>query len=75
MAEALGYDITEAESGNVIVTEVPRSVRLNPAGTVHGGLAGEIGGTQAQPQKPVLARSSIPSWPFVSVLPNRVMNG
>lgn len=39
MAETLGYDITEAESGRVVVTAVPSRVHLNPAGTVHGGLA------------------------------------
>ncbi len=39
MAETLGYDITEVESGRVVVVAVPRSVHLNPAGTVHGGLA------------------------------------
>jgi uncharacterized protein (TIGR00369 family) len=39
MAETLGYNITEAESGRVVVTAVPSRVHLNPAGTVHGGLA------------------------------------
>jgi acyl-coenzyme A thioesterase PaaI-like protein len=33
----LGYDVTEAERGRV-VTE-PTDKHLNPAGTVHGGLA------------------------------------
>ena len=39
MAETLGYDVSEAESGRVIVTAVPDRSHLNPAGTVHGGLA------------------------------------
>lgn len=39
MAETLGYDITEAASGRVVVTAEPRDVHFNPAGTVHGGLA------------------------------------
>jgi uncharacterized protein (TIGR00369 family) len=39
MAETLGYDIIEAESGRVVVTAEPRDVHLNPAGAVHGGLA------------------------------------
>lgn len=39
IARTLGYDITEAESGRVIVTATPRDIHLNPAGTVHGGLA------------------------------------
>jgi uncharacterized protein (TIGR00369 family) len=39
MAQTLGYDIAEAEAGRVVVTADPREVHLNPAGTVHGGLA------------------------------------
>src|SRR5215469_18364152 len=39
MAETLRYDVTEAESGRVVVTAVPDRRHLNPAGTVHGGLA------------------------------------
>jgi uncharacterized protein (TIGR00369 family) len=35
----LGYDITEAESERVAVTAEPKDIHLNPAGTVHGGLA------------------------------------
>src|SRR5262245_14097890 len=42
IAETLGYDIAEAESGRVVVTAVPSSVHLNPAGTVHGGLAATL---------------------------------
>jgi uncharacterized protein (TIGR00369 family) len=39
IAQTLGYDITEAESGRVVVTAEPSDIHLNPAGTVHGGLA------------------------------------
>ena len=39
IAQTLGYDITEAENGRVVVTAEPKDIHLNPAGTVHGGLA------------------------------------
>src|SRR6201987_5047888 len=39
MAETLGYDVSEAASGRVVLTAVPDRDHLNPAGTVHGGLA------------------------------------
>jgi uncharacterized protein (TIGR00369 family) len=39
IAQTLGYDIAEAEAGRVVVTADPKEVHLNPAGTVHGGLA------------------------------------
>ena len=39
IARSLGYDIAEAESGRVVVTAEPSEIHLNPAGTVHGGLA------------------------------------
>ena len=39
MAETLRYDVAEAESGRVVVTTMPDRRHLNPAGTVHGGLA------------------------------------
>jgi len=39
MAETLGYDVSEAASGRVVVTAMPNAAHLNPAGTVHGGLA------------------------------------
>ena len=39
MAKTLGYDVTEAEKGRVVVTANPTADHLNPAGTVHGGLA------------------------------------
>lgn len=41
-ARTLGYDIAEAESGRVVVTAEPRDSHLNPAGTVHGGLAATL---------------------------------
>src|SRR5580692_8133754 len=39
IARTLGYDITGAENGRVVVTAEPKDIHLNPAGTVHGGLA------------------------------------
>ena len=39
MAETVGYDVSEAAAGRVVVTAVPNAAHLNPAGTVHGGLA------------------------------------
>jgi uncharacterized protein (TIGR00369 family) len=42
IARTLGYDVVEAESGRVIVTAEPTADHLNPAGTVHGGLAATI---------------------------------
>ena len=42
IAQALGYDIVEAESGRVVVTIVPTSAHLNPWGTVHGGLTATL---------------------------------
>jgi uncharacterized protein (TIGR00369 family) len=39
IARTLGYDITDAENGRVVVTAEPKDIHLNPAGTVHGGLA------------------------------------
>ena len=39
MAETLRYDVAEAESRRVVVTAMPDRRHLNPAGTVHGGLA------------------------------------
>ncbi|MBN8940884.1 MAG: PaaI family thioesterase [Rhizobiales bacterium] len=39
IAQTLGYDVAEAEHGRVVVTAVPKDTQLNPAGTVHGGLA------------------------------------
>jgi uncharacterized protein (TIGR00369 family) len=42
IAETLGYDIVEAEDGRVVITAEPRDIHLNPAGTVHGGLAATL---------------------------------
>jgi len=42
IAQTLGYDVTEAESGRVVVTIVPSDAHLNPAGTVHGGLTATL---------------------------------
>jgi uncharacterized protein (TIGR00369 family) len=42
MAETLGYDIVEASKGRVVARAVPHAGQLNPAGTVHGGLAATL---------------------------------
>src|SRR5882757_808821 len=42
IARTLGYDVTEVVSGRVIVTAEPSDIHLNPAGTVHGGLAATL---------------------------------
>jgi uncharacterized protein (TIGR00369 family) len=42
IAQTLGYDVTEAVSGRVVVTAEPRDIHLNPAGTVHGGLTATL---------------------------------
>jgi len=42
IAQTLGYDVTEAVSGRVVVTATPSGIHLNPAGTVHGGLAATL---------------------------------
>jgi uncharacterized protein (TIGR00369 family) len=42
IAETLGYDVTEAVSGRVVVAAAPSTTHLNPAGTVHGGLAATL---------------------------------
>jgi uncharacterized protein (TIGR00369 family) len=42
IAETLGYDVTEATSGRVVVTATPNGTHLNPSGTVHGGLAATL---------------------------------
>lgn len=42
MAKTLGYDVAEAETGRVVVTARPGTAHLNPAGTVHGGLAATL---------------------------------
>jgi uncharacterized protein (TIGR00369 family) len=42
MAQTLGYDVAEAANGRVVVTANPSGIHLNPAGTVHGGLAATL---------------------------------
>ena len=42
MAKALAYDIVEAEQGRVVITAMPSADHLNPAGTVHGGVAATL---------------------------------
>jgi uncharacterized protein (TIGR00369 family) len=42
MAKTLGYDVAEVVSGRVVVTAEPNGTHLNPAGTVHGGLAATL---------------------------------
>ena len=42
IAQTLGYDIIEAESGRVVITIVPTPAHLNPWGTVHGGLSATL---------------------------------
>src|SRR6516164_6931797 len=42
IAQTLGYEITEAESGRVRITAEPNETHLNPAGTVHGGFSATL---------------------------------
>jgi uncharacterized protein (TIGR00369 family) len=42
IAETLGYDLVEATRGRVVGTVTPNGRHLNPAGTVHGGLAATL---------------------------------
>ena len=42
LAQTLGYDVTEATRGRVVVTLTPTCAHLNPAGTVHGGLTATL---------------------------------
>jgi uncharacterized protein (TIGR00369 family) len=42
IAETLGYDVADVESGRVVVTAKPNGAHLNPAGTVHGGLSATL---------------------------------
>jgi uncharacterized protein (TIGR00369 family) len=42
IAQTLGYDVVEAESGRVVVTLEPTGAHLNPWGTVHGGLTATL---------------------------------
>lgn len=42
IARTLGYDVTAAANGRVVVTAEPGDIHLNPAGTVHGGFAATL---------------------------------
>jgi uncharacterized protein (TIGR00369 family) len=42
IARTLGYDVVAAETGRVLVAVEPSEDHLNPAGTVHGGLAATL---------------------------------
>lgn len=42
MAETLGYDVTQAAIGRVVVTATPNGGQLNPSGTIHGGFAATL---------------------------------
>jgi uncharacterized protein (TIGR00369 family) len=42
MAQTLGYDVVEAESGRVALMLEPTGAHLNPWGTVHGGLTATL---------------------------------
>lgn len=42
IARTLGYDVTEAVNGRVVVAVEPSEDHLNPAGTVHGGLTATL---------------------------------
>ena len=42
IAETLGYCVTEAASGRVVIAATPTVAHLNPSGGVHGGLAAAL---------------------------------
>jgi uncharacterized protein (TIGR00369 family) len=42
MARTLGYDVTEAANGRVVIIAEPNDSLLNPAGTVHGGFSATL---------------------------------
>src|SRR5689334_1164673 len=42
IARTLGYDVTEAVSGRVVIIAEPGDHLLNPAGTVHGGFSATL---------------------------------
>jgi uncharacterized protein (TIGR00369 family) len=42
IAQTLGYDIVEAETGRVVITLVPNGSHPNPWGTVHGGITATL---------------------------------
>jgi uncharacterized protein (TIGR00369 family) len=42
IARTLGYDVTEAAPGRVVIVAEPNDTLLNPAGTVHGGFSATL---------------------------------
>lgn len=42
IAQTLGYDVTEADAGRVVIVAYPNATLLNPAGTVHGGFSATL---------------------------------
>ena len=42
IAQTLGYHVSEATSGRVVITALPSDAHLNPAGTVHGGFSATL---------------------------------
>jgi uncharacterized protein (TIGR00369 family) len=42
IARTLGYDVSEAVNGRVVITAEPGDDLLNPAGTVHGGFSATL---------------------------------
>src|SRR5204863_5170625 len=38
----VGYNITDAANGRVVITAEPNETHLNPAGTVHGGFSATL---------------------------------
>jgi uncharacterized protein (TIGR00369 family) len=42
IARTLGYDVTEADHGRVVIVAEPDDRLLNPVGTVHGGFAATL---------------------------------
>ena len=42
IARTLGYDVTEASDGRVVIMAEPNDNLLNPAGTVHGGFSATL---------------------------------
>jgi uncharacterized protein (TIGR00369 family) len=42
IAQTLGYDVSEATHGRVVITAEPSSNLLNPSGTVHGGFSATL---------------------------------
>jgi uncharacterized protein (TIGR00369 family) len=42
IAQTLGYDVSEAMNGRVVVNAKPGGIHLNPAGAVHGGFAATL---------------------------------